>query len=149
MTSPSTDLVVRAATAEDRGSIEQLLTARDLPTAGVREHLDGFVVAVRGGALLGCAGVEHHGEVGLLRSVAVMEDAGGRGVGHVLVLATLDRARALGLRELYLLTTTASGYFPRFGFETVGREALPPALSASEELRGACPASAIAMRLTP
>jgi amino-acid N-acetyltransferase len=65
------------------------------------------------------------------------------------VQAVLARARALGLRELYLLTTTAAGYFPRFGFETVGREALPPVLSASEELRGACPASAIAMRLTP
>lgn len=149
MTSPLADFVVRAATAEDRGSIERLLTARDLPTAGLGEHLDGFVVAVRGAVLVGCAGVEHHGEVGLLRSVVVAEDAAGRGLGRELVRATLERARALGLRELYLLTTTAAGYFPRFGFETVGRGALPPALSASEELRGACPASAIAMRVKP
>lgn len=148
MTSPSASPVVRAATLEDRGGIERLLTARNLPTAGVPEHLDRFVVAVRASVLLGCAGVEQHGEVGLLRSVAVMEDAGGRGLGRVLVRAALERARAHGVRELYLLTTTAAGYFPRFGFETVGREALPPALSASEELRGACPASAIAMRLT-
>ena len=148
MTSLLADLVVRAATAADRGGIERLLTARDLPIAGVWEHLDGFVVAVRGPVLVGCAGIEQHGEVGLLRSVVVAEDAAGRGVGRVLVGATLQRARALGLRELYLLTTTAAGYFPRFGFETVGRGTLPPALSASEELQGACPASAIAMRLT-
>ncbi len=75
-----------------------------------------------------------------------MEDAAGRGIGRMLVRAAL--ARAGGLRELYLLTMTAAGYFPRFGFETVGREVLPTALSASEELRCACPASAIAMRLT-
>jgi len=106
------------------------------------------VVAARDSTLLGCAGVEQHGEVGLLRSVAVVEGLGGHGVGTVLVRAALERARALGLHELYLLTTTAAGYFPRFGFETVGRDALPSALSASEELQGACPASAVAMRLT-
>ena len=61
--------------------------------------------------------------------------------------AALERARELGLRELYLLTTTAAAYFPRFGFERIGREALPSSLQASEELRGACPASAAAMRI--
>jgi amino-acid N-acetyltransferase len=63
------------------------------------------------------------------------------------VRAALERARALGLRELYLLTTSASDYFPRFGFERIGREALPSSLQASEEMRGACPSSAAAMRL--
>ncbi|HEY3587088.1 MAG TPA: GNAT family N-acetyltransferase, partial [Myxococcaceae bacterium] len=78
---------------------------------------------------------------------AVAENAGGRGVGAELVRAVLERARALGLRELYLLTTSAAGYFPRFGFERIGREALPSSLQASEEMRGACPSSAAAMRL--
>ena len=148
MSSPSPLPVVRTATPDDLGSIARLLTAHDLPTAGVRDHLGGFVVAAHDSTLLGCAGVEQHGEVGLLRSVAVVEGLGGHGVGTGLVRAALERARALGLHELYLLTTTAAGYFPRFGFETVGRDALPSALSASEELQGACPASAVAMRLT-
>ena len=139
---------VRAATPEDWDGIERLLTDRHLPPDGARDHLSGFVVATNGAALLGCAGIERYGDVGLLRSVAVIENVGGRGVGADLVRAMLDRARALGLREIYLLTTTAAGYFPRFGFETIEREALPPALEASEELRGACPTSAVAMRLT-
>jgi len=148
MTSPSSLPVLRAATADDLRSIAQLLTARDLPTAGVGEHLGGFVLAARDSALLGCACVEQYGKVGLLRSVAVAEELAGNGVGGRLVRAAVDRARAVGLQELYLLTTTAAGYFPRFGFEIIGREALPSALSASAELQGACPASAVAMRLT-
>jgi amino-acid N-acetyltransferase len=147
MTAPTSTTWVRAATSSDAASIERLLTARHLPTAGARDHLGTFVVATKGHSLLGCAGIERYGDVGLLRSVAVAEIVGGRGVGAELVRAALERARTLGLRELYLLTTTAAAYFPRFGFERVGREALPSALHVSEELRGACPASAVAMRL--
>ena len=132
----------------DREGIERLLSGRGLPAAGALEHLATFVVACRGPVLLGCAGIERHGDVGLLRSVAVAEEIAGQGVGRALVGATLDRARGLGLRELYLLTNTAVGYFPRFGFEPIGRDALPSTLQASEQLQGACCASAVAMRLT-
>jgi amino-acid N-acetyltransferase len=59
----------------------------------------------------------------------------------------VELARSGGARELYLLTTTAEGYFPRLGFERIARDELPAALAASEELRGACPASAVTMRL--
>ena len=147
MTAPASASWVRAATPGDWETVEQLLTARHLPTAGARDHLASFVVATTGLSLLGCAGFERYGEVGLLRSVAVAEDVGRRGIGAELVRALLEQARALGLRELYLLTTTAAEYFPRFGFEPIGRETLPSSLQASEELRGACPASAVAMRL--
>ncbi len=87
-------------------------------------------------------------DVALLRSVAVVGAEEGRGVGEALVRRTLSTAAAQGVREVYLLTTTAAGYFPRFGFQVVERSALPAALEASTELRGACPASATAMRLT-
>ena len=147
MTTPMSASWVRPATSGDWESIAQLLTERHLPTDGARDHLAAFVVATVGSSLLGCAGIERYGDVGLVRSVAVAEDAGGRGVGAELVRALLERARALGLRELYLLTTSAAGYFPRFGFEPIARESLPSSLQASEEMRGACPASAVAMRL--
>lgn len=147
MTTQASGSWVRPATSGDWEGIAQLLTERRLPTEGARDHLATFVVATEGPALLGCAGIERYGDVGLLRSVAVAANAGGRGVGAELVRGLLVRARSLGLRELYLLTTTAAGYFPRFGFERIGREALPSSLQASEELSGACPASAAAMRL--
>lgn len=52
-----------------------------------------------------------------------------------------------GIATLYLLTTSAEAYFRRFGFESLARDQAVPALEASEELRGACPASAVLMRI--
>jgi amino-acid N-acetyltransferase len=60
--------------------------------------------------------------------------------------APLELARERGVRNVYLLTTTASQFFPRFGFAAIPRTELDPALAQSEELRGACPASALVMR---
>ena len=139
---------VREAIPGDGPGIERLLLDRELPVSGAREHLDGFLVSSEGLAVRGCAAIERYGDVGLLRSVAVTGDAAGKGLGTELVKGCVERARQLGLRDLYLLTTSAAGFFPRFGFESIPRESLPPALGASEELRGACPASAVAMRLT-
>ncbi|HVP61087.1 MAG TPA: arsenic resistance N-acetyltransferase ArsN2 [Myxococcaceae bacterium] len=138
---------VRQATPGDWPAIERLLSDRDLPAAGARAHLGTFLVAAEGSLVVGCAGIERYGDVGLLRSVAVAKTLAKHGLGAKLVTALLETARGLGLRALYLLTTTAAGYFPRFGFETIPRDALPASLAASEELRGTCPASAVAMRL--
>src|SRR5690349_17740468 len=69
----ATDHVTLAsATAADLDDALALLTAVDLPHDGVAEHLDGFAVARdAAGRLVGVAGLERHGSVGLLRSVAV------------------------------------------------------------------------------
>jgi len=48
---------------------------------------------------------------------------------------------------VYLLTTTAQQYFQRLGFETVPREAVDPAVTASAEFGDSCCATAVAMRL--
>jgi amino-acid N-acetyltransferase len=138
--------LVRPARPEDWPAIEQLLAVRRLPTAGARAHLGTFLVAEQATALVGCAGIELYDDAGLLRSVAVDEGVAGRGLGTELVAASLDLGRRLGLRALFLLTTTAAGWFLRFGFESISREALPATLAESEELRGACPASALAMQ---
>ena len=47
---------------------------------------------------------------------------------------------------MYLLTTTAERYFPRFAFKRITREDVPDSLQASVEFRDACPASAVVMR---
>lgn len=126
-----------------------LLEASSLPVAGVAENFDSFLVA-RGedGSLLGCVGLEVYGDVGLLRSLAVAPRARGSGIGVRLVEGLFDLARSKGVGTLYLLTTTAESYFPRLGFERLAREEADPKLEASEELRGACPASAFLMKRT-
>ncbi len=141
---------VAPARAGDLADVLALLAEAGLPAAGVGERFPrGFLVAreAADGALAGVAGVEMHGRVGLLRSVAVRAERRGTGLGQELGRAAVALARAEGLAELYLLTTTAEGFFPRLGFRPVARAELPAELEASEELRGACPASAAALRL--
>lgn len=102
--------------------------------------------ARRAAAGVGAAGLEVYGDAALLRSAVVDASRRGGGLGNGLVSALLAHAGSRGVREIYLLTTTAEDYFPRFGFTRVGREAVSPAVRASEEFRGACPDSAVAMR---
>lgn len=138
--------VIRGACASDLSSVEQLLTANHLPTVGVREALPHFFVAEHDGALVGVTGVEACGaELGLLRSVAVAEQWRSRGLGRQLVTRAITEASERGVKALYLLTTTAEGYFPNFGFTPVEREAAPAAVKETAEFRGACPASATVM----
>ena len=138
---------VRSATAADYPAVIALLEAAGLPTTGVPRTLVDFLVANRADGLAGAIGLERYGSGALLRSAVVRPGDQGTGIGAALVHALLDRARDGGLREIYLLTTTAERWFPRFGFSPIGREQVPDAVRASVEFREACPASAAVMRL--
>jgi amino-acid N-acetyltransferase len=138
---------IRSAESTDFTAIEALLAANALPTEDVRELLAGFVVAEDGLDVIGVAGIEHCGEYGLLRSVAVAEKWRSHGVARRLVDRLIETSRARGFGALYLLTETAQGYFPNFGFETTPREAVPASIRATHEFAHACPASATVMML--
>ncbi len=131
---------IRPARPEDLPAVLALLEHCGLPTAGVREHLDTFYVAVEGGRVVGSAGVEVYGQVALLRSVATDPAHRGRGVARRLCAEALREAARRGARSCFLLTETAVDYFARhFGFQRVPRSAADPRLLASEEFCGACP----------
>ncbi len=136
---------IAAAELEDLGDILGLLVQHDLPTAGVSDHLDGFVVARQGSRIVGVCGTERYGEIVLLRSVAVAASQSGRGLGKKIVSQVLDDLRNVGVKETYLLTTTASGFFGALGFEQVHRNQVPDAISATAEFRDLCPCSAAVM----
>jgi N-acetylglutamate synthase-like GNAT family acetyltransferase len=104
-------------------------------------------VAVVADMIEGVAGLERYPDGALLRSVAVADGAGGQGLGRALVEAVLARAAAAGTPSVWLLTTTAERWFPRFGFRVTDRAAAPPGVASSVEFREACPASAVAMVL--
>ncbi|MBB3084779.1 GNAT family N-acetyltransferase [Geodermatophilus sabuli] len=139
--------LVRKATPADLAVISDLLAAAGLPLAGLHNAAH-VLVADAAGTLAGTVALERHGSgdatAFLLRSVAVAPAWRGRGVGATLTAAALALVDDVGA-PVGLLTETAAGYFPRFGFTPVDRDQLPAALSASAELRGACPASAHAL----
>jgi len=119
------------------------LSADDVDGMGAQR----FLVAREGGTLLGCIGLEVHGEAGLLRSFAVAPSHRRRGVGAALNEAAVGLARGLGVRDLYILTTTVRERALRDGFEDVAREVVPAAIREGGQFRGQCPASAACMRL--
>jgi amino-acid N-acetyltransferase len=137
---------IRPAAPGDFAAVVNLLEAAQLPTAGLKPSLPDFLVAEAAGQLVGAIGLEVYGEDALLRSAVVAAGRRGTGLGRDLVESLLERARSRGVREIYLLTTTAEHYFPRFGFARIPRGAVSLEVRASEEFQGACPDSAVAMR---
>jgi amino-acid N-acetyltransferase len=138
-------MIIRAAKTSDIKPVQTLLSSSDLPLEGVSENFDEFVVAEDKGQIAGAIGLERFGSAALLRSAVVAPDQRGSGIGARLVEQLLERARKSGISEIYLLTTTAENYFPRFGFTRTTRDAVPSAVKQSAEFRGACPDTAIVM----
>ena len=138
---------IRSAAAVDVPGIEALLRSNGLPDAGVAERLETTLVAIENGTLVGTSALELFADGALLRSLAVTADRRSGGVGTLLVRAALAIASRSAPGDVYLLTTTADRYFPRFGFARVGREDVPAGVGSSDEFVSACPASAVIMRL--
>jgi amino-acid N-acetyltransferase len=142
-------VTLRSAAATDLPAVLALLEKARLPTEGVNaEALTNFVLAENEGTPVGVVGLEVYRNSALLRSAAVDESWRGTGVGRALVDRALARTRELGITDVFLLTTTAEDYFPRFGFVCVSRQSVPEAVQASAEFQGACPSSAVVMRKT-
>ena len=138
--------VIERAQPEDIASVLSLLERHGLPLDGADAMGDAVVVARLDGRVVGAAGLERYADGALLRSVVVDASAQGHGLGQRLTEAALALARDLCMPSVFLLTTTADGFFPRFGFERIGRADVPESVRQSVEFRSACPASAIVMR---
>jgi amino-acid N-acetyltransferase len=144
-TAAEVEMKIRIATSRDLDAVESLLSSSKLPIEGVKENFSSFVVAEDEGEIAGAIGLEKFGSVALLRSAVVSPEHRGSGVGRRLVEKILERAEAEGVEEVFLLTTTAESYFPRFGFQRTTRSVVPAAVKASAEFQGACPDSAAVM----
>jgi amino-acid N-acetyltransferase len=139
---------IERASDADGPSILQLLRDAGLLVDGLVEHLNTTFVARDSTTMIGCAALEIYPEGALLRSVAVASTARGHGLGHRLTDAAVTFAESLGTPAVYLLTTTAESYFPRFGFVRISRAQVPASVQESIEFRSACCASAVVMRKT-
>jgi amino-acid N-acetyltransferase len=141
------DIAISGAAEADLPVIRQLLLTNNLPTSGIDDHWRTFIVARDGNEVVGCGGSEAYKFAALIRSVAVADSHRGRGIGRRIVRQLLDRLASRGIREFYLLTTTAQSYFAKRGFKPIDRDEIHPQLLASTELQGACPDTAVCMRL--
>ena len=73
-------------------------------------------------------------DVALLRMLAVVPERRGEGLGYLLVETATERARAQGVRRLYLVTDGAQGYFgEKLGFAAIDRKDVDPAIATTAE----------------
>lgn len=135
------------AALRDENDIKQLLFKSQLPTDGIISHLKYFILAKSTGGIIGVAGLEAYDGIGLLRSLAVLPEVRGKGIGKELCSRAIAHAHTQNINELFLLTTTADGFFAKRGFQKVGRNLAPAPLQASVEFKTLCPDSAICMRM--
>jgi amino-acid N-acetyltransferase len=139
--------VIKFVQPEDRQAITTLLSKSDLPTEDLPDILSDFVIATAGGQIIGVAGLEIFGSVGLLRSVAVDGTYKGRGIAGKMIGKILTVAKTSAVQQLYLITTTADKYFERYGFIAVSRDLVPSPIQETQQISNLCPSSAVVMCL--
>ncbi|HTG81612.1 MAG TPA: N-acetyltransferase [Geobacteraceae bacterium] len=124
--------MLRKAEIRDVKEIQKLLThfanrgdmlSRSL--SELYEALRDFYICEEKGRLLGTAALHIVWEdLAEVRSVAVSEDAGRKGIGTELVRACIDEAREIGLKRVFCLTYKPN-FFGKFGFRVVDKSELP------------------------
>jgi amino-acid N-acetyltransferase len=124
--------MIRKAKISDVRDIQKLLTnyasrgemlSRSL--SELYDSLRDFYIFEDDGRVIGTSALHIVWEdLAEVRSVAVAEDAGRRGIGSQVVGACLEEARALGLKRLFCLTYKPD-FFAKFGFVVVDKSELP------------------------
>ena len=124
--------MIRKARISDVKDIQKLLTSfanrgemlsRSL--SELYEALRDFYIFEEDGRVLGTSALHIVWEdLAEVRSVAVAEDAGRRGIGSQVVGACLEEGRALGLKRIFCLTYKPD-FFAKFGFRVVDKSELP------------------------
>jgi amino-acid N-acetyltransferase len=123
-----------------------LLAAAKLPTEDLSDaHCENFFFTGSHVSPTALVGLELYDGVALMRSLVVAPQARGTGAGTALVRHAEAYAREHGVHTVYLLTTTAEPFFSRRGYTRADREFAPPAIRATREFAGICPASSAFM----
>jgi amino-acid N-acetyltransferase len=122
-----------------------LLKSCGLPTEDISDTTKLFF-AVDGNEILGTIGIEFYDDVALLRSLAVIQEKQGQGLGKQLVEFIEVFAKQSGAKELILLTTSAEEFFIKNFYHVVEKNSIPGKIKQSSEFTSTCPSTAIAMK---
>ncbi|MDR3653586.1 MAG: arsenic resistance N-acetyltransferase ArsN2 [Paludibacter sp.] len=137
------NILYTIAREEDMKAIIELLKTNNLPTTDLNTGQRTFIVALSDGKVIGCVALESYNDAGLLRSLVVNNDFRAKSIGQKLVF----EAEVLNnkLKNLYLLTTTAAGFFLKIGWKNTERTSVPESIARSDEFASICPSTAICM----
>ena len=123
---------VRNATISDVKAIHALVSSyaeRDQmlfrSVTDIYENLQKFLVAELDGAVVGCCSLEIiWSDLAEIKSLAVDQAQTNKGIGKMLVTASIDKARQLGVAQVFALTLKPE-FFEKLGFNIAPKETLP------------------------
>lgn len=136
----------RTASDEDLPAIINLLAECKLPHSDIVPGKEHFVVAEIDQKIIGCAGFEAYNQYGLFRSLAVKPINRDLKAGRILVDKIMYLGEELGVKEFYLLTTTADTFFSKLGWEVINKNNVPTEIVNTPEFASICPSTAICMK---
>jgi amino-acid N-acetyltransferase len=127
---------LREATADDIGGILQLiepfeqdgtLVKRD--RTEIERDIDHYTVIEHDGVIFGCAALYPYPEArtGEMAALTVSPHVQGQGDGERMLKRIEQRARAMGLESIFVLTTRTMHWFIKRGFQQVDADWLPEA----------------------
>lgn len=104
-----------------------------------------FFALHNAGELVGFGGLDGAGPNQMIRSIVISPTSRGRGYGQAVVQALVEQAKAAGAERLWLLTTSAKGFFAGLGWAEANRASAPDPIRTSRQFAGLCPSSAVLM----
>lgn len=138
--------IVRRRLAGNDPAFKRALADAELPTDDLGEPgRSFFAYEALDGSPVGYGGFELYGAHVLVRSLVVLPEHRGRGVGRNMLAVLLRDAFDGGGRNAWLLTTTATAFFGTTGFKPIARELAPADVLATQQAAALCPATAVLM----
>jgi amino-acid N-acetyltransferase len=124
--------VIRKATVDDVKKIQKLVNyyakrEKMLPRSlnELYENIRDFFVYLEGKNIYGCCALHIDWEdLAEIKSLAVDNSKGGKGIGAKLLNECLKDAKSLKVRKVFALTYVP-GFFEKFGFQIVDKKELP------------------------
>lgn len=137
---------IKMARPEDADAIKNLLLTAHLPADHLQEVLnDMLIIWSPDGQMIGTAGFEIFDETALFRSFSILESYRRQQLGQTLFEAALIYARNKNIKEVYLLTETASGFFIKNDFKRINRHHAPEVIQQTFAFKEGCAETAIAL----
>jgi N-acetylglutamate synthase-like GNAT family acetyltransferase len=132
-------LKLRTVEQSDYAALATVLAENNLLSGDLDgENKRFFAFEDDSGWRVGVGGLEIYGDVAILRSFLTMSCHRGEGLGAQMLEEVLAAAKASGVRDAYLFTENAQGFFEKQGFKLVRREEAPAAIKASAQFAEHC-----------
>ena len=97
--------------------------------------------------VVGYFGIELFGDNALFRSMVVKPEGRNKGYGTLIWQLAEEKLKDKKVKEVFLLTNTASTFFSKQGFVIIARDSVPEAIATTTEFTEFCPDDSVCMKI--